>query len=391
MSRHPGLYHWIATVTMHLPCLSCPQATALALWSFGMVVARSCALSAVAAQLAPLLARKTATLRQRLKDFYRPAQAKRGSQRAELDVSGCRADWLRWVVQDWPCRRLALALDATTLGQRFVALAVSVLYRGNAVPVAWKILPATEPHAWKPEWLTLLASLKGVAPAGWEVIVLTDRGLYARWLFEAIQGLGWHPLMRINARGTFRPDGWKGRVKLATLVPQVGSSWQGRGQAFATAAQRLSCTLLARWEAGYADPWLVVTDLPPVAARACWYGLRAWIEQGFKCLKSGGWQWQQTRMTDPGRAERLWLALALATWWLLVVGGEAEAGLPIETVPATPGSARRQGPRWRLEGIFRRGHALIMAALLLHTALPWGKARPEPWPEELALGQELSP
>jgi hypothetical protein len=27
----------------------------------------------------------------------------------------------------------------------------------------------------------------------------------------------------------------------------------------------------------------------------------------------GGWQWQYTRMEDPARAERLWLALALAT------------------------------------------------------------------------------
>ena len=27
--------------------------------------------------------------------------------------------------------------------------------------------------------------------------------------------------------------------------------------------KRLRCTLVARWYAGYADPWLVVTDLPP--------------------------------------------------------------------------------------------------------------------------------
>jgi hypothetical protein len=26
---------------------------------------------------------------------------------------------------------------------------------------------------------------------------------------------------------------------------------------------------------------------------ACWYGLRAWIEQGFKITKRAGWQWQR--------------------------------------------------------------------------------------------------
>jgi hypothetical protein len=29
-------------------------------------------------------------------------------------------------------------------------------------------------------------------------------------------------------------------------------------------------------------------------------------------------------MTDPQRAERMWLAMALATWWLLWVVGEAD-------------------------------------------------------------------
>lgn len=53
------------------------------------------------------------------------------------------------------------------------------------------------------------------------------------------------------------------------------------------------------------DPWLVLTDLSPEVADACWYGLRAWIEQGFKKIKRGGWQWHATRMTDPRRAERL--------------------------------------------------------------------------------------
>ena len=64
----------------------------------------------------------------------------------------------------------------------------------------------------------------------------------------------------------------------------------------------------------------------------CWYGLRAWIEQGFKRIKSGGWQWQYTRMDDPARAERLWLAVAVATWWLLSVGGEADAKILPETM-----------------------------------------------------------
>lgn len=381
MSRHPELYHWIDRVSSHFPPLSKPLATGLALWSFGMIVARSCGLSAVAGILAPLLGQPFHTVRERLRDTYREADAKAGARRAQLELSDCWAPWLAWVLEDWSGRQLAIALDASTLGQRFVVLALSVVYRGCAVPVAWKILPATEKHPWQPEWLALLERLRDVVPRGWTVIVLADRGLYAKWLLQGIVALGWHPLLRINQQGPFRPQGWYHWVPFTTLVPAVGRHWQGRGTAFTGQDTQLNCTLLGCWGAGHQNAWLVLTDLPPHAAQACWYGMRAWIEQGFKRTKRGGWQWQYTRMDDPARAERLWLAIAIATWWLLSVGGEAEATLPVETWPPVPGAARRQGRGWRLVGIFRQGWNLIMAALLTHQPLPWGHGCPEPWPE----------
>jgi hypothetical protein len=85
-------------------------------------------------------------------------------------------------------------------------------------------------------------------------------------------------------------------------------------------------------------------------------------------------------MEDPARAERVWLALALATWWLLSVGGEAEASLPVETMSQVPGSVRRQRQGWRLVGIFRHGWNLIMAALINHQPIPLSHGVPEPWP-----------
>ena len=42
---------------------------------------------------------------------------------------------------------------------------------------------------------------------------------------------------------------------------------------------------------GYKAPWLILTDLLPEASTAWWYGLRAWLEQGFKLTKRAGWQW----------------------------------------------------------------------------------------------------
>jgi hypothetical protein len=381
------------TIQTHLPHLSKPQATVLALWSLGMVLARSCALTAVSAFLATWLGRKEPAVRQQLREFCYEATAKRGTVRCALAVEPCFVPLLAWVVAQGEGTQLALALDATTWGTRFTVLALSVVYRGCAIPVAWTVLPATAKHAWRREWLRMLRQVRRAVPRSWTVIVLADRGLYARWLFRRITRLGWHPFLRINTGGTFRPQGHIRGVPLKTLVPEPGTAWQGTGIAFKGRHRQLHCTLLACGEAGYKDPWLILTDLPPEASTACWYGLRAWIEQGLKITKRAGWQWHRTHMTKPDRAARLWLAVAVATLWLLSVGGEAEETIPASTVPdvttllPTP-PRRRRATRLRLVRVFRRGWHLILVALLEQAPLPMGRFVPEPWPAVIVLEEQ---
>ena len=251
--------------------------------------------------------------------------------------------------------------------------------------MAWHVLPANQPAAWRPHWLRLLRLVRPAIPSQMTVIVLADRGLYARWLFHRIRRLGWHPFLRVNAQGNFRPACARAGRRLSTFVPRPGTTWQGTGVAFTGKQRRLSCTLLACWAEGCKDPWLLLTDLPPEAAEAGWYGLRAWIEQGFKITKRAGWQWQRTRMEDPDRAARLWLAIAVATLWLLLVGGEADDTIPDSTLlDLTPSLAtqrrQRDATRLRLVSCFRRGWTRILVALLNHQPLPWGTFNPDPWP-----------
>jgi hypothetical protein len=388
MSCQRAVYQWTEVVTTHLSPLSKPQASVLALWSLGMVLARSCALTAVSAFLAAGLDRKANTVRQQLREFCYEAKAKRGGPRQELAVETCFASLVAWVLSWWEGNQLALAVDATTLGQRFVVLVISVLYRGCAIPVAWTVLAATEKHAWRREWLRMLRQMRAAVPRRFFVIVLADRGLYARWLFRRIVRLGWHPLLRINTGGTFRPAASTHNQPLRELVPQPGTQWVGAGTAFQGPRRRLNCTLLARWDASYADPWLLLTDLAPSTGEACWYGLRAWIEQGFKITKRGGWQWQRTRMTDPQRAARLWLAVAVATLWLLSVGGRAEETVPVSTLlplPADgwPTSQPRRATQLRLVSVFRQGWTTILVALCNHRRFPLGRFVPEPWPRAI--------
>lgn len=131
-----------------------------------------------------------------------------------------------------------------------------------------------------------------------------------------------------------------------------------------------------------------MTDLAPSAGEAWWYGLRAWIEQGFKITKRGGGQWQRTRMTEPQRAARLWLAVAVATLWRLSVGGLAEETIPVGTLLKLPpnnepGARPRPATQLRLVSVFRQGGMTILVTLRNGHRLPLGRCVPEPWPQPL--------
>lgn len=121
--------------------------------------------------------------------------------------------------------------------------------------MAWTVLPATAQPAGRGEWLRRLRQVRAVAPRRFGVIVLADRGGYARWLFQCIVRLGWPPLVRINTGGTFGPTQRVRSRPLRELVPQTGTPGVGTGTAFPGAQRRLTCTLLARGDEGYRDPW----------------------------------------------------------------------------------------------------------------------------------------
>src|SRR5258708_7885290 len=172
-----------------------------------MALAGACGLTSVVARLAGLLALGTHALRARLRELYQPGGAQRGAARSTFDAALCFGPLLRWAAGDHPNKRLVLALDPTNLTDRFRVLCAAVLYKGCSLPVAWAVQAAGQKGSWNDVWKDLLGKLAAELGAGWTVLVLTDRGLASPELFRAITALGWHPLMRVNAGGHFRPAG----------------------------------------------------------------------------------------------------------------------------------------------------------------------------------------
>ena len=346
-----------------------PQVRGLATWSFGCVMTQSSSLTQVSNFIALVNGEKPNTVRQRLKEWYLEAPAKKGLHRRHLEVSSCFAPLLSWVISLLPhsVEQIALALDATSIGNKFTVLSLNILLAGCGIPIAWSIVNATQPGSWKPHWQKLLAEVVDTIPPHFKVIVTADRGLYADWLYQLIESVNWHPFLRINHQGNYRLPGRKTWQCLADVVERPGQSWSGAVVCFKT--NPLPCTLLAHWEPGYKDPWLILTDLKPQAANVLWYGLRSCTECVYRDLKSDGWQWHRTRLLDPQRAERLWLVLAVSTLWMVMLGGAAESQSPppnLEQLPRThitfSKPLRLQPPR-RLS-CFLQGLLTLLADLL---------------------------
>jgi hypothetical protein len=382
--RSSAAYYQIEdTIERHLPCLTEAQQRGLAWWVHGTILAGSACQNAVITALCATACEWDA-VRQYLREWLYDGEDKATPCTTQVEVRACFVPLLRWVLSLWEGHHLALAVDVTAHGPAVTAIVVSVLYRGTALPVAWVILQGNTKGAWMPEILRLLRQVHPAVPATEQVLVLADRGLWSPRLWKRIKDLGWHPLLRLTGSITFTPRG-QHRQLARQLVPGPGHAWVGQGIAF-TDQRRRAGTLMVVWATGQKEPWLVLTDLRPRHVGIAWYGLRMWIELGFKALKGLGWHWDKTRRTDPERVARHWLVLAVTTLLVLATATRVEDAELLELPPAVLHRPPKQ-PRWRPAGASRTVSLLARGLTELRRQLFQGRLwqccwlSPEPWPD----------
>ncbi len=375
-----------------LPSLSQAETEVLGMLSYGIVILDKCGLTKLSHGLAKIEQVPAERLRQRLREFYYEAEAKRGQKRREVNVQRCFPELLGSVLRDWEGEKeLALAMDAMTLGERFTALSVSMMYRGCGIPIAWKILEAQQEGAWRPHWEGLLATLDGVVPPDWKVIVMADRGLYAAWLYLAIQRLGWHPMLRVKEELSFRAEGEESFSPMGQRVKRRGRGWSGKGE-WSEHGERMEGTVLMRWEKGYEEKLVVVTDLDEKEANAAWYQMRFWIEDEYKDRKSGGWGMGADEDDGPRASRKTMARTRRGDANGRAGGGQEEAE---EQKRQRRRSKQRKGkgrvgrppkpvcrPRGREQSVLVRGQQAMHAAVLRGEEVPIGHVVTEEWPKQ---------
>jgi hypothetical protein len=312
-----------------------------------------------------LLARHTALPRiaAQLRNVTPTAQADSIERRLRRILA--HTDWMpaifesvaRVSLRRLPPGRCVLVLDDTQQTTHCTLSMLALAYGGRALPLAWCRWSGQLHGAYWKQLDQLFEQAQRLLPPQVQPVVLADRGLASPTLVKLVQQRGWDFLVRVQrdtTLRTMRPARSSPRLHLGELVTRCGApSIALDGWVFAK--HSIWAHTAAVWRAGHQEAWLLVSNLDLGTGLADLYAQRMQVEALFRDAKSGGFEWELSRVLRPDRAQRLLLGLMLAVWCAVLLG---EAAIRAGEIPAYG----------------RRQHAVS----LLRRGLDWLTAPPRP-------------
>ncbi len=212
---------------------------------------------------------------------------------------------------------LVLVLDGSVVGRGCVALMLSVVYHGRALPLAWVVVQGKQGHFPQATHCALLEQIAPLIPPTAEVTVLGDGEFDGTDLQAALRKLHWHYVCRTAPNIVMTVYGQDRHI--GDLAPTRGEVLAVR-PAWMTAEQYGPVSILAIWEAAYEEPLYLVTNMRDLAAALALYRKRAHIETFFSEQKSRGFHLHKSHLSDPKRLARLLIAACLAYIWVVYLG-----------------------------------------------------------------------
>jgi hypothetical protein len=211
---------------------------------------------------------------------------------------------------------LVLVLDGSVVGRGCVALMLSVLYRGRALPVTWIVAEGAKGHFAEQVHLALIQQLLPLLPSHAKVVLLGDGEFDGLQLQQLVAAQGWSDVCRTASNLPIREGA--ARLLLSDLAAP--------GQIVSLVADGFTnqdygpLTVIAWWAKEAAKPLYLVTNLE-LAEEAChWYRKRFHIETFFSDQKSRGFQLHKSHISNPERLFRLLMAACLAYLWVVYLG-----------------------------------------------------------------------
>jgi len=258
-------------------------------------------------------------------------------------------------VVGWVGKRMYVALDTSMLWNTYCLIRLSVIYRGRAVPLGWRVIEHGSAAVSFETYQDLLTEAKSRLPFACKVVFLADRGFADTQLMGHLRGLGWHFRIRIKSTFWIYPSHLAPfRVGEIALKPGYLSCWQ---EVSITDKHFGPVHLAVARPLGSDEYWSVVSDESAELKTLEEYGLRFDIEENFLDDKSNGFQLEASLIRSAKALERLCFVLAMTTLYLVSVG----------TSVVKKGQRRLVDPHW-----FRGASYLKIGWHWVHYALNRG-------------------
>lgn len=121
-------------------------------------------------------------------------------QNQRLEVHQVYGPLIQNALAEWGTHALYLALDTSTLWERYCLVRIALIYRGRAIPIVWKVLHHPSSSVAYAVYAELLDTAASLLPPRCRVIFLADRGFADTHLMGHLRRLEWHWRSRLKSR-----------------------------------------------------------------------------------------------------------------------------------------------------------------------------------------------
>lgn len=227
---------------------------------------------------------------------------------------------LRVALADWkPGEQAYVTLDTSVLSKGYVLIRTALIYRGRALPVAWRVFKHNSASVSYADYKVVLERTRDVLPKGLIVVLLADRGLLHRQLMRFTRRTGWHYRLRAKASTLVYLEKNQA-IQMGQLRPPQGAAHFYHDVRVLGEKVHLALATPIPEGDNEIDSWYVVSDEPTDVGTLDEFSLRFDIEENFLDDKSNGFQVEASKLDNAQAIERLFLVLAVATLHFTSVG-----------------------------------------------------------------------
>ena len=239
-----------------------------------------------------------------------------------IDTRVIYAPLIAEALSKWGDHVVYLAFDTSMLWNTFCIIRVSIVYRGRAIPLAWKVIRHKSSSVAFKEYKDVLIEAKSIINGmNKRVILLADRGFADTELMRLCKQFGWG--FRIRIKGTFKVYSKKGKeYYVEELCPKSPNKALFVHNAMLTKEKYGPVHLALAYDKESKEKWYIASNDITSLYTFEEYGLRFDIEENFLDDKSNGFQLESSLINTSKALERLCFITAVATLYLVAQGTE---------------------------------------------------------------------